>query len=737
MKRSVLILILLAGLNLFGQQIPFCGKYGPLNELLSENPSYQNFIDSLPLSNYAYRTTSNEEDDFKIYIPVVFHVICDNSQSSVNITDQQITSQLLALNASFSNFNNHTNGVDTKIVFCFAKTDPLGNATNGITRNTNGQNKYYIFHNGASTDEISLRNTDDWPSNHYLNIWVANLVDSTPNGEQDFIAKSHFPFVFDFIKDGIIINSKYCGNNIGTATLTNFNNGKILVHEVGHWFGLFHVFENSRIQIDCSVDNNANCDNCTGTSANGDQIADTDPCSGPATCDSYWITNKNSRYSCNSSCQVQTTVISAENYMDYNFTQYMNFFSPDQKTRMRAMLNQYRNYFYNYSKINPNIFPIECGPPSNIQNDNDFNVGCTYRKFPDEWLRVNGYEGTYLELCEGTRIIYNPFNETTKTCVAKVCQERVVACSDPEFPCDGECHTNFDGHCGKICEAAGACSCCDFFRSIQLKLLYVCADNNTCALEKSVWKTVKCDEPFANMDVLSLLGIGLGNTSYCILKVAMVDENGVWRQGDRYIRFIPDDLTVPDFPVVTTNYSSDIKAMNTITILDCSSMYNNKTFIAGNEIRIQGESAISGNIECNLKTGYVSCNSSMARPAVENLTQDSPLTSGSKNEDLSGEMAAYYSFLKGESNLRNQSSKDALNLSPNPSSTGIFKIVSGNNDQIVKVDMFNNLGQNVTFDYDIARSYFDLSANLNGLYFCKVLYKNGESKTVTLVKSSE
>lgn len=63
--------------------------------------------------------------------------------------------------------------------------------------------------------------------------WPWGLGNWTPNGTAQ-------PTEFDKSVDGCLVNSATVPN--GTNDW-GYNQGKIAVHEAGHWFGLFHVFE--------------------------------------------------------------------------------------------------------------------------------------------------------------------------------------------------------------------------------------------------------------------------------------------------------------------------------------------------------------------------------------------------------------------------------------------------------------------------------------------------------------
>ncbi|KAF2213571.1 hypothetical protein CERZMDRAFT_120818 [Cercospora zeae-maydis SCOH1-5] len=98
------------------------------------------------------------------------------------------------------------------------------------------------------------------------------------------------------------------------AEAQNYNMGLTAVHEVGHWFGLYHVFDGN---------------SCTGS---GDFVSDT-PMQSQAT------------FGCPSrqdSCPDQPGDDSIHNYMDYSYDQCLYEFTDGQAQRARALYDEYR-----------------------------------------------------------------------------------------------------------------------------------------------------------------------------------------------------------------------------------------------------------------------------------------------------------------------------------------------------------------------------------------------------------
>jgi hypothetical protein len=121
--------------------------------------------------------------------------------------------------------------------------------------------------------------------------------------------------------DGCIISAATMPGAPAGFALEGYDLGMTLVHEVGHWLGLFHPFEGN------------SCD----ASLPGDYIADT-PVQSTAT--QGCPTGKDS-------CPSDPGLDSVNNYMDYSTDACYSSFTADQMDRMQSLWGTYREPFMN------------------------------------------------------------------------------------------------------------------------------------------------------------------------------------------------------------------------------------------------------------------------------------------------------------------------------------------------------------------------------------------------------
>ena len=236
-----------------------------------------------------------------ITIPVVVHVLYTNTTN--NISDAQIASQMLVLNQDFRRTNpdadnTWSQAADTQIEFALATVDPNGNSTTGITRTQVSTSTWLT---NDSMKSSSQGGVDAWDTSLYLNMWIVDNITTTQGGT--ILGYAQFPGG-DPDTDGVVMADQFFGT-IGTASAP-FDGGRTTTHEVGHFLNLRHIWGDGA----CGVD---------------DFVTDTP-------------TSDGANYGCDVGHTSCGTVDMVQNYMDYSDDSCMNLFTQGQTDRMRTVL---------------------------------------------------------------------------------------------------------------------------------------------------------------------------------------------------------------------------------------------------------------------------------------------------------------------------------------------------------------------------------------------------------------
>ncbi|MDI1316033.1 M43 family zinc metalloprotease [Flavobacterium sp.] len=253
-----------------------------------------------------------------ITIPVVVYIIHDGT-TLINISDSQVNDQLTALNNYFLN---------TGIKFCLATkvdgTSPIPTVNTNDVQTTAGiihvNNATLSNHYTNSQSALVATASPLITKDRYLRIWVVKSIDGANSGIGGY---SMFPNTSP-VFDGVVMKSTVFGNG-NPNMLVNYNLGKVLVHEIGHYLFLYHTFEGgcSTYFNDCLLD--------------GDRICDTPRVASP---------NFNCVTGTNSCAETPAILDDLSNYMDYGNNLCQTHFTTGQIERMLAVLNSSRSTLY-------------------------------------------------------------------------------------------------------------------------------------------------------------------------------------------------------------------------------------------------------------------------------------------------------------------------------------------------------------------------------------------------------
>lgn len=164
-----------------------------------------------------------------------------------------------------------------------------------------------------------------------LNVWVVNFSDG-------LLGYAQFPWSYSSnpTTDGIVIDKNLFKQ---TELSSNFSIGGVITHEVGHWLGVYHPFQQSfsgqQGIIDTNEDGIIETDEKTG-----DLVVDTPNQSLPT---SYI---NNNPYNAPTTWPETTDYHMFMNYMDYRYDICGFMFTEEQCKKMRIFTNAYRSQFH-------------------------------------------------------------------------------------------------------------------------------------------------------------------------------------------------------------------------------------------------------------------------------------------------------------------------------------------------------------------------------------------------------
>lgn len=327
-------------------QLP-CGSEEYETYLKDKDPNYEQRMQERRESIQEFlKDNPNPRPQSIVTIPVVFHVVYQNS--SQNLPDACLQDQIASLNRDFRKLNMDITkapsqyqsiAADIEFEFCLASKDPQGNPTNGITR------KQTSVSNFGVSDNIKFSSSGGepiWDRDKYLNIWIGEIGSVGGFSPKGCTSAS---------TDGIVIHWAEVGN---CDKISNGDQGRTPVHEVGHWMGLSHTFQGG-----CAGMSSSNC------SSAGDYVCDTPPVA---------------QQSFSSNCSSQPNTCSESpnqidmiwNHMDYTHPACKVMFTAGQKALMYASTASCRSNIYSGAAA-----AAVCNLATNVNailNDNDFQI---------------------------------------------------------------------------------------------------------------------------------------------------------------------------------------------------------------------------------------------------------------------------------------------------------------------------------------------------------------------------
>jgi hypothetical protein len=332
-------------------------------------------------------------------IPMIVHVIHWGEAVGTypNLSVAQINSQLAILNADMAGTGNQYGNTvppafagliaNTGIQFCFAVTNPTGGALAqpGIDR-INGATMGWT--NPATVNNITLvdlfnnviKPATIWDPTKYFNVWV-----SAKSADPGILGFGLFPAgtgltgipggtanIEGPTTSGVYCYAK-CFGNTGTVYSPDYDKGRTMTHEVGHYLGLRHMWG----------DGNCLTDFCNDTpwAKTSNAACPTQP---------YHVNLCGAGLSPNGEMTM--------NFMDYVYQSCMYMFTPDQATRMQTAMSQgtYRNLLGTHGLCAPNVTPA---PGPAVAEFSIMNQPCINGVFSPSNTSLGGPTPSYTWTC--------------------------------------------------------------------------------------------------------------------------------------------------------------------------------------------------------------------------------------------------------------------------------------------------------------------------------------------------
>ncbi len=318
------------------QEMKPCGLDELRNKLIQNNPSISHEMQQYEqhiamLEEYGSMNKSTAANDT---IPVVFHIVLTgvqiNQLGGVQGIINRCSSQIAALNRDYNAANADSTAIpaafkplygNAKIHFGLAHTNPQGGPTPGYTIDTanvagfdpSDQGSYGSGYVCSDAKYSGAGGADGWNGHKYLNVWVVNTAPQGTQGGFTAGIALHPSMTNSFPLNewGVVIHYGSFGvrQSSNQYFVNSLDKGRVLVHEVGHYLGLWHTWGND--QGGCSSD---------------DGIADTPPqdFSTQSYCPTFPLTD---------ACSPNSPGVMFMNYMDYASQSCQVMFSKGQVTR--------------------------------------------------------------------------------------------------------------------------------------------------------------------------------------------------------------------------------------------------------------------------------------------------------------------------------------------------------------------------------------------------------------------
>lgn len=290
MKYIIFLGLILLSTDIYAQHSDKCAYDRLLNSVSTHHPDIARDVDSIKTGMSDVVRSMSKTTQFEEYvIPVVFHIVLNSAQLNRIGNDfgirRRVDSQLIVLNRDIQGLNADSINIPgafkslfgkANIRFELAHTTPDGDSTPGyeiINTNVNGfevEGQYGSGFGFSASKYPEAGGAASWDPNSYLNIWVINPLE---NGQPtNIVGLALPPFLtnstsgISIVERGLMLHYGAFGKKTGVVDfyIRGSEDGKTLTHEVGHYFGMFHIWGDDDGQ-------------CPDNGGDDDGISDTPP----------------------------------------------------------------------------------------------------------------------------------------------------------------------------------------------------------------------------------------------------------------------------------------------------------------------------------------------------------------------------------------------------------------------------------------------------------------------------
>lgn len=214
----------------------WCG----VDEHMAQHPEAMKSFEEMNKKILENPDAANKMSGVVKYIPTVVHVLHDNGVTKISLA--QVQGAIQKLNDDFRGISGGVNAADTEIEFFLATRDPSGNCTDGVTWTLGSDPGAIVWPTSESATPA------------YMNIWTKDITGG----------------VLGYATLGAVQSG---GGSIVVKYDWFTSTEEVATQEVGHWFGLYHTFQNG-----CAGMTLGNC------ATAGDGLCDTPPMQQSSSC---------------------------------------------------------------------------------------------------------------------------------------------------------------------------------------------------------------------------------------------------------------------------------------------------------------------------------------------------------------------------------------------------------------------------------------------------------------------